>query len=108
MSDNAFHLIEQIAATSSKTAKEEIIAANSHDETFKRALEYALSPYKTFGIGKLNPLKLEKDGTDDFTTDGNTWRILDLLASRELSGNAARAAVDDERTRLSPESRTLF
>lgn len=100
-----FHTIEQIAATSSKNEKEGIIAALKDDQDFVRVLDAGLNPFITYGMAKL-PKPSEGTGDRDF--DEVTWTMLDNMASRRLTGNAAVAAVSKMLGRLDPSSAELF
>lgn len=105
-SDEIFTLIEAIAATSSKTGKQELIEKYSDDKDFLRVLRYALDPFKTYGIAKMPPIGTL--GGEGRCFGHGTWALLDDLASRELSGNAAKDAVSIELSALSTSSRQLL
>lgn len=99
-----FEVIEQIAATSSKTEKEAIIAAYAKDADFVKVLRAALDPFVTYGIKKLPEPRVEGDG---YITDDH-WVVLYGLAARELTGAAATVGVELVLGTLEPGSRELF
>ena len=105
-SDAIFDLVERIAATSSKTAKQELIAAHKDDEHFVRVLEAALNPFKTYGLAK-RPEAVEFNDRREFTEE-NTWNILEGLRTRTMTGNFGREMVAGELGRLTPKSAELF
>lgn len=104
-SDEIFDVIEEIAACSSKTDKQVIIQAHSHDEDFKRVLTYALDSFRTFGLAK-RPGAVDMGIAARF--DAGVWSLLDQLANRTLSGNAAKDAVSTELSRLTDKSGELL
>jgi DNA ligase-1 len=83
-SDQIFDVIERIAQTSSKKGKEALIQEHAHDEEFKWVLKAALDPSVTYYIAKLDVLAKGKEG---FTA--LTWKLLDRLARREVTGKEA-------------------
>ncbi len=111
-SDDIFDAIEKIAATSSKTAKQEQIKRwadvdlDTLDGDFVRVLKAALDPFVTYGIAK-RPAKLASH-CDGVCFDDDTWLLLDGLAQRKLTGNAAIEALKVEMLTLSPKSSELL
>lgn len=97
--------VNQIAATSSKNEKEALVKKGVVDADFCRVLEYAYNPFKTYGLRQI-PERAPYGVDAQF--DASTWVILDGLISRELTGAAARRAVEDELNRLDEESAELF
>lgn len=102
-SDQVFDMIETIAGDSSKKAKVELVAKYSSHDLFKRVLIYALNPFKRYHIRPTAPATAGKSMFDD-----NTWKLLDDLVARNISGNAASDAVDAEFARLSAKSAELL
>jgi DNA ligase-1 len=102
-SRQAFEAIEQIAATSSKNEKQALVAENL-DVFFRSVLVAALDPLVSYGISK-RP-QTETYGAAAF--DDSTWDIIDGLAERLLTGDAAISAVRSELGRLEPKSSELF
>lgn len=103
-SDQVQSLIEKIAATPGKNEKVALIAVNKDDATLKRVLHAALNPLIKYGVRKFLPCG--KIGGEQFN-DG-TWFLLDILAKRECTGNAALDAIKVEMERLTPASATLL
>lgn len=104
-SDAIFQLIENVAATASKNEKQALVARYAQGEQFKRVLEYAYNPFKTYGIAKRPPVICDH-GIQEF--DDDTWVLLDDLISRKATGNVAIEYVRGEMSALSKESAELF
>ena len=106
-SSTMFMALDRIALTASKNEKQALVkqVADQSDD-FKRVLEYAYNPFKTYGIKPLAPEWGEKSGQDDF--NAGTWELLNLLINRKLTGVSARAAVQSEFNRLNNESAELL
>jgi DNA ligase-1 len=105
-STEIFTLIERIAATSAKSAKLALLGEHAGDEGLRRVLEAAYSPLNTYGIAlRPAPPDLERDGA---RFDEPTWAMLWQLERRELTGNAARAALAAEMARLDGASAELL
>lgn len=101
-----FRQVEQIANESSKNAKEALVGSYAAtDDDFKRVLEYAYNPFKTYGLRK-RPETLGDNVGHEF--DAGTWELLDDLIARRITGNEAIEAVRGEMTALSKESAELF
>lgn len=105
-SNEIYAVIERIAATPSKKAKEAMIRlCAENDPQFRRVLRAALDPFVTYGIAKMPEVR--PDG-DDATFDERTWDFLNRLASRELTGHAARNELIEELAGLTLESADLL
>lgn len=87
------------------SAKQGLLAMNLPDPDFQRVCKLAYDPFITYGISALIPAPYSETGVE---FDEQTFKILDDLASRALTGNAARAAIEAESSRLSKHSATLF
>ena len=105
-SPDIFGAIEQIASTSSKLEKERLVKLHVADADFSRVLEYTYNPFKTYGIIPTDWAACVGGQNEPF--DGHTWKLLDDLIARNLTGNAAREAVVDEFIRLDDESAELL
>ena len=103
-SSEVFGIIEAVASLSGKNDKIATLTAHADNDLLQTVLEYAYSPFKTYGIIDLPP----KTSNGNKTFDIVTWGILDRLIARTLSGNAARHAVQAELNRLGDESAELF
>ncbi|MDR3436386.1 hypothetical protein [Telmatospirillum sp.] len=86
-------VLADCAATSSKNTKVVIIrAALTTEPGLARLFELALSPYITYGVAKLPPSPKTLAGSE--ILQAKPWReLLDDLAARRLTGNAALAAI---------------
>ena len=101
-----FAAIQEIAATSSKNDKQALVAKHKDDPEFIALLHAALNPYITYGVIKVPERTMP--GAGFFREGGDTWGLLNKLATRELTGNVARAAIQDEINRLEDSSAELF
>lgn len=102
----AHKLLQDIAKVSSKKGKEELLASywqNSDNTVFRFACLHALDPFITFGINKMPKVE---PGEENFNND--TYSMLKRLELRELTGDAAKAAVKAELERLNFESGELL
>lgn len=104
-SDDIMNIVQSIADNPSKNAKVELIARHESFGLLKRVLLAALDPSVTYGITK-RPETIGSNVGHQF--DDGTWELLDLLAHRELSGNAAIEAITGELTALSAQSAELL
>ena len=102
-SDEILSALDAVAAEPSKTAKLGMLKAYCDSQTFRHVLELAYSPFRTYGV---SPDRPEKSGSAFF--DHLTMDMVYRLASRELTGNAAREAIASEFERLSPKSGELL
>ncbi|WP_374335578.1 hypothetical protein [Methyloversatilis sp.] len=100
-----FALLEEIASTSSRIEKEDLIGAKITDENFLFVLKAALNPFVTYGIAKIE-LNGSKSGHDIAWKD-LAFILLDL-SSRKLSGNAARETLIEFASNLNFESAALL
>lgn len=112
VADNAasvFAAIERIAATSSKTEKENLIRqAGTTSPLFMRVLRAAYDPFLNYGMRKVperNPGAARASSTLD---EPVWWEMLDDLASRKLSGHAAWDAMQRAIHALDDASRELL
>ena len=87
MISNVYDALSDIDATYGRIDKIEKLRTYLADPTFKRVVQYAYDPFKTFGIEKVPPHPQHPGGLNDFTP--GTWQMLDDLASRTLSGQRA-------------------
>ncbi len=105
-SADIFILIERVGAENAKSAKLALLGEHAGVEDFKRVLEAAYSPLKTYGIAQRPaPAEPERAGA---AFDETTWGLLGQLERREITGNAARAALASELTRLDGRSAELL
>lgn len=105
-SASIFILIERVGAVSAKSAKLALLGEHAGDEGLRRVLEATYSPLKTYGIAQ-RPAAAEPDRAGA-AFDETTWGLLGQLERREITGNAARAALAGELTRLDGRSAELL
>ncbi|VTU31918.1 DNA ligase [Variovorax sp. PBS-H4] len=86
-SDHTFAFLERLGATKSKNEKLAILA--TADETTKDLMHRAMNPFITYGVAKVH---FPAPGVSAIAEGHIT--MLERLASRELSGNAAKQAID--------------
>lgn len=101
----ALGVIDKIAATASKNDKEMILAGALDDGFFRSIIIRALDGFRTYGVAKIPPAI---DGTHDQQFDQATFQLLDELEVRDLTGNAAKTALQKEFARLDETSGELF
>jgi DNA ligase-1 len=102
-----FDVIENIAATSSKKEKEVLISEASGDKDFLFVLKAALDPFVTYGIANV-PEPLADVAKQQGSFDEDTFELLSMLASRQLTGNAAREEIAAELAYLTEKSQELL
>lgn len=95
--------LDTVAAVSGKNEKSVLLTAYMVDPTFERVMKLMLNPLISF---YKRPARSKVFGTEHFSDD--TWTLLDRLATRQLSGNAAGHAVDRALSTLTPESSELL
>ena len=107
-----FDLIERIAAEPSTNAKLALVKEGVQSPFFCRVLEYALDPTKTFYFTAKTLPEWSPAHHDTVYSGMNwrmeTWALLDMLASRALSGAAALTAVQLELNLLDQPSANLL
>lgn len=109
-SDAIFNLIEQIAATASKNEKVALLKEGCKSETFMKVMSAAYNPLVTFGMDNMPERVVREYGgpnVDNEFSDA-TWKIIDDLALRTLTGNEARFVVEAEFNRLTEGSAELL
>lgn len=100
----AIEALRAIANEPSKTAKISLVKDALRDDTFKTAMKYALNPFITFGIKKLpTPTR-----SGIYFVDSTSFDLLDRLAQRKVTGNAAADAVQTHLEGLGPQEQDLF
>lgn len=104
-SDDVMNIIQSISEDPSKNAKVELITRFKNDALVKRVLLAGLDPSVTYGI-TVRPYAIANSAGHTF--DDGTWQLIDAIASRKLSGNAAAEAIASEFTALSAQSAELL
>lgn len=100
-SDNTYTLLERLGATKSKNEKLEILRGAS--QTDRNVMHRAMNPYITYGVAKVD---IPKPGVNALA-EGHI-HMLDRLASRELSGNAAKLAIANAMGSLTAPSQEVL
>jgi DNA ligase-1 len=86
-------------AGTKETIKAALVKA---DEIAKKLIRYALDPYLVFGVRKYDePTPSAVDSPDAYT---NYFTVLDMLAARKITGDAARDAVTSALSLFSAEN----
>jgi hypothetical protein len=99
-------LLDEIAATSSRNAKEDLLRRHIDDPLVQRVVRLAYDPFVTFGI---TPPQVSTFGKAVITMDTpEVWSLLDSLAKRALTGNAAKEQVEQMLTWLDPFASKLL
>jgi DNA ligase-1 len=104
--DQILNLIDSVAATSSKNDKIAMLKAASSSDLLKRVLKAAYDPTISYGIRAVPERTEEAIGCDTF--DDDTWKLIQGMAERKLTGNAMLVAVKSEMHRLSDVSAELL
>lgn len=111
-SDEIFDHIDKIAATSSKLQKLALVKEGMQDPVFVSVVTYAYDPFRVYNVaaksldGLVLPDAPPSGRIHEF--DEGVWAMLDRLASRDLSGQAALDAIATELGMLTPESDELL
>lgn len=80
-------LLTKLEATSSHYAKAQLLRTASELEL--KVFQYAFDPYKTYGVTSFGTIPMDSDEpTEDMFT------LLDMLATRKISGNLARDMIE--------------
>lgn len=98
-------IVEDVAGNSGKAAQQ-ALAAHTHSQTVREVLEYAYDPFRTYGIKKLPEAEMAADDSA-FMEWSEVKAVLDRLAARELTGNAARGEVGAMLGNLAPDAEEL-
>lgn len=103
-------ILNQLEATSSRKAKEAILEENKLNETLKRVLQISMDPRLNFYIKKFD--KIEKSILDEeyqeLTLEEGLNFIVDHLATRRVTGNAARVALQEVMEKMSEGDREVL
>lgn len=99
-----FSLIEAIAAQPKKTEKIALLSGHSGDESLRRVLDLALNPFARFGVRELPVRRLEGQNM----LGDRHWALASQLLERQLTGHAARDAIQSALDDLNADSAALF
>lgn len=89
-SKEVYKAVVEIACSGSTKIKEDLLGAAIRHDLFKRVMEYAYNPFKTYGVARI-PTPLGR-GEGQFDRP-EVWTTLDKLIARELTGDAARTQI---------------
>lgn len=106
-SDQVFDLIESVSATSGKNDKIAMLKAASGSDLLRAVLESTYNPLISYGI-RMVPERATDLAEHGDQVDVETWRIINSMARRKLTGGLMLATVEKEMTRLSKKSAELF
>ena len=105
-SDQIMATLISIGETPGKNDKVKMIAACAGSKLFVHVLVAALQPHINYGVKKrLPPMASDTDGRQ---FDSSTLIMLNALAKRDLSGNAALDAIAEQCRQLTPQSEELL
>lgn len=99
-----FSLIEAIAAQSKKTEKISLLSGFSADDSVRRVLDLALNPFARFGVRDLPIRRLNGQNM----IGERHWALAQQLLDRNLTGHAARDAIQAALDDMNAESAALF
>ena len=100
LSNEINKLFSTIRKQRTKKSKLEILEGYHTDSEFKDVLQMIFSPLITFSVGKKtfeeisNKHAAAEAGRSKFT--GDTYDLLDALARRDITGSAAKKAIEEE------------
>lgn len=104
-SNQVLQILDEIAAESSKNIKQSLVSKHIADPLFEQVLRYAYDPFMVFGM--LPHAGAEADG-ELYFDEVDSFAFLDKLLKRELTGNAARAAFEQQLGQLHKDSGELL
>jgi len=88
---NPWNIIQKLESDNSRLFKESVVADYIAEADFRHGLQWALNPLVTFGVQQV-PVS-ETDGKG--ITDADFYKLAEGLHERELTGHAARDAIQD-------------
>ena len=94
---NVLDILELLESDGSRLAKEAVIRTHAENPTLRRFFSLSFDPWKNWGVAKYNKHLIKGPGARGHG-DELVVEFLDLLIrldKRELSGNAARSAVQE-------------
>lgn len=110
MSKIPFRLIAELAATPGKNAKLELLSRHWKDgeRVFFHACHMAFSPLTTFGVKTVIEFVGNEEPIESETTYEEFTALCERLATRALSGSAAKEAIEDFAHRTNTDEWNLF
>jgi ATP-dependent DNA ligase len=102
-------MIEAIASAAGRNEKEERLAEFAATEEGKRIIDWCYNPFITFGVTwKKEPAYRDTGDTLNWSQMPVVHNLLARLASRELTGNAAKEAVQSAFDDLNPAAAKIL
>lgn len=99
-------VLNEIAATSSRTGKEVILARHKNDPLFRKVLKAALDPFTTYGIAKMPQPAVT--GRCDIANQPGFFMFLEELAARKITGHTAAVALSNWQHNLDSANNELM
>jgi DNA ligase-1 len=89
-------ILEALEKTSKRTEKETILKQHVKNVLLRQVFVAAMDPYTNYGITKFKKCRpvAQENGGSDVLLEAYLTRVLPVLASREVSGNAARDVIE--------------
>ena len=106
-----YELIQKIASTPSKTAKEAMLAVHSEDRFLREVLEATYDPFTTYGITMASVMKHIKTAAKEseaYSFGRDEFAMLANLAGRLLTGNEALQKVAERFEKLDTPSKAIL
>jgi DNA ligase-1 len=99
-------VLKECSATTSTVAKAQVLAANATEE-LKKILNYALDPFKVYGIKQFEFAK--PDGGDEKPTIyPEMFKLLEKFMRREITGDAARNEIKELSRSMTEHEQDIF
>ena len=86
-----WHIIQELESNNSSLFKQDVIKQNIDNAEFVKGAKYCLDPLVTFGVKDI-PVS---DTVGDGISSAKFYDLADKLVSRELTGHAARDAIQE-------------
>ena len=88
---NPWNIIQKLESDNSRLFKESVVADNIDNNEFLMGAQYALDPLVTFGVQQVPTSDTDGEGIliEQF------YEIADMLIARDLTGHAARDAIQN-------------
>jgi DNA ligase-1 len=101
---------DNIEAIKSVKGKQKVAAlqALTQDKLTQEIFHYAYNPFKMFGVNALSGVEFKGNKTINQTTWNEYKKILDLMATRDLTGSEARNRLKEFLSKFNPTSGTIF
>lgn len=101
MARTVIDILEELESTSGSNAKKEILQVARNNDLLKRVFKAAQDPYTVYYVNKFKMPKAKAEHPDDNVVEDFLSVVLPPLASRQLTGNAAKDWVIEAFSRMS-------